>query len=62
LSNHWKQNLLLATPSIILGLIPDVAEAATFSLQSATIADVNAAFDAGALTSSTLTQLYLKSN
>ena len=43
----------------MLGLLPVVAEAATFSLQESTIADVNAAFDAGALTSSGLTQLYL---
>lgn len=54
-----KQNVLLAVPSLILGLLPVAAEAATFSLQEATIADVNAAFDAGALTSSSLTQLYL---
>lgn len=59
MSDRWKQNLLFATPSLILGLIPSIAEAATFSLQDATIADVNAAFDAGALTSSALTQLYL---
>ena len=59
MNNRWKQKVLLATPSLILGIIPGVAEAAAFSLQEATIADVNAAFDAGALTSSTLTQLYL---
>ncbi len=59
MNDSWKQKVLFATPSLILGLIPGIAEAATFSLQEATIADVNAAFDAGALTSSTLTQLYL---
>jgi len=35
------------------------AHAATFDLATATIADINAAFDAGALTSEKLTQLYL---
>jgi len=35
------------------------AQAATFSLQEATIADIDSAFDAGALTSEQLTQLYL---
>jgi amidase len=35
------------------------ARAATFDLQTATIADINAAFDAGALTSEKLVQLYL---
>jgi len=59
LKDRWKQNVLLATPSLMLLLMPAIAEAATFSLQEATIADVNAAFDAGALSSSTLTQLYL---
>lgn len=59
MSDRWKQNVLFATSSLTLGLTPGIAEAATFSLQEASIADVNAAFDAGALTSSTLTQLYL---
>ena len=59
LGDFWKQKVLFATPSLIIGIIPGIAEAATFSLQEATIADVNAAFDAGALTSSTLTQLYI---
>jgi amidase len=35
------------------------ADAATFDLQTATLADINAAFDAGALTAEKLTQLYL---
>jgi amidase len=35
------------------------ARAATFDLATATVADINAAFDAGALTSEKLTQLYL---
>jgi len=35
------------------------AQAAEFNLQTATIEDINKAFDAGALTSEKLTQLYL---
>jgi amidase len=41
-----------------LALVP-VARSATFDLTSATVADINAAFDKGALTSEKLTQLYL---
>lgn len=48
--------LCLLTPFLLLS--PRVA-AATFDLSTATIADINAAFDAGALTSERLTQLYL---
>lgn len=44
---------LLAAPRLSL-------RAAEFNLATATIADINAAFNAGALTSETLTQLYLK--
>ena len=43
----------------MLGNFPSAALAATFSLQEATVADINAAFDAEALTSEQLTQLYL---
>jgi amidase len=39
--------------------LPPPGRAATFDLGTATIADINAAFDAGALTSEKLTQLYL---
>ena len=43
-----------------LWLLPaSVTSAATFELSTATIADINAAFDKGALTSEKLTQLYL---
>lgn len=59
MTRRLKQNVLFAVPSLMLGLLPVSAEAATFSLQDATIADVNAAYSAGALTSSELTQLYL---
>lgn len=57
----FKQAALLAAPSLLLGLVPIAAEAATFStpLEEATILDVNAAFNAGTLTSSELTQMYL---
>src|SRR6185369_16459836 len=44
--------------ALALALIPS-AHAATFDLATATIADINAAFDKGALTSEKLTQLYL---
>ena len=38
---------------------PPGAVAAEFDLQTATLEDINKAFDAGALTSEKLTQLYL---
>lgn len=50
---------VLATQAVLLGILPLSALAATFSLEEATVADINAAFDAGALTSERLTQLYL---
>lgn len=43
----------------MLGLLPVAAEAAVFSLQSATISDIHAAYSAGALNCTKLTQLYL---
>jgi len=59
LFGHFKRTLLLATPSLMLGLLPVAAEAAVFSLQSATITDIHAAYSTGALTCTKLTQLYL---
>ncbi len=54
----WKQKtVILATQAVIS--IPLAANAATFNLVEATIGDINAVFDAGALTSEQLTQLYL---
>ena len=50
---------VLATQAVIFGVFPIAAQAATFRLEEATIGDINAAFDAGALTSERLTQLYL---
>lgn len=49
----------LATQVVLLGAFPLAAQAVTFRLEDATVADINAAFDAGALTSQELTQLYL---
>jgi hypothetical protein len=49
---------ILAT--LVVPLVLSAASfAATFDLATATVADINAAFDAGALTSEKLTQLYL---
>lgn len=49
----------LATQSVMFVVLPTTAQAATFRLQEATIADINLAFDSSALTSKELTQLYL---
>ena len=54
-----KQTTVLFASGAVMSGIPETALAATFNLEKATIADVNAAFDAGALTSEGLTQLYL---
>ncbi len=50
---------MLAAPAVMFGLLPVAAQAATFTLEEATVADINAAFDAGALNSEGLTRLYL---
>ena len=50
---------VLATQALLLGFLPVTVLAATFRLEEATVADINAAFDAGALSSERLTQLYL---
>ncbi len=58
--NHVKQTVtLLVTQAAMLGLIPVTALAATFTLEEATISSINRAFDARALTSQELVQLYL---
>ncbi len=49
----------LATQAVLLVVLPVAAQAATFNLEESTVADINAAFDAGALTSEKLTQLYM---
>ncbi len=54
-----QTTMTLATQAVLLGALPMVALGATFRLEEATVGDINAAFDAGALTSERLTQLYL---
>jgi amidase len=68
---HWLAQAVLLTQNFVrvsaLGLFTIAAtsvtffsaQAAEFNLQTATIEDINKAFDAGALTSEKLTQLYL---
>lgn len=51
--------LLARGALLVFAAIASPASAETFDLQSATLADINRAFDAGALTSEKLTQLYL---
>lgn len=53
---HLRRAFLASAAILQPGL---AARAATFDLQTATIADINAAMDAGALTSERLVQLYL---
>lgn len=50
---------VLITQVVLFGVLPLAATAETFRLEEATVADINAAFDAGALSSERLTQLYL---
>jgi len=50
---------LLIVLSVFLTVSSSPLVAKTFTLESATIADINAAFEAGALTSEKLVQLYL---
>jgi amidase len=50
---------LVAAQTIALGLLPLGALAATFRLEEATVSSINRAFDAGALTSEQLIELYL---
>ena len=54
-----QMTAVLATQAVMIGGLPVAALAATFNLNEATVNDINAAFDAGALTSKELTQLYL---
>ena len=57
---NLKQTFYILTTSIVsYALLPTAVFAASFKLETATIADINQAFDAGALTSVQLTQLYL---
>ena len=55
-----RQTVTILTAQVVmLGLLPATTLAATFRLEEATVTDINAAFDAGALSSEQLTQLYL---
>ncbi len=54
-----QTSIVFASGVMALGTFPLVALAETFNLEQATINDINAAFDAGALSSEQLTQLYL---
>jgi amidase len=59
--NNWlRANTSAVIAAAVVVLISPAALAAKFDLSTATIADLNAAFDAGALTSEKLVQLYLK--
>ncbi len=40
----WQTVTLLATPVVMLGILPKAALAATFSLEEATVADINVIF------------------
>lgn len=51
--------IAVAAPVVIYAVIPEAAIAAVFRLEEASISDINKAFDANALTSESLTQLYL---
>lgn len=56
---HSRTRLALALALALSLPLSFKAQAATFDLQTATLADINAAMDAGALSSEKLTQLYL---
>ncbi|MBM0744244.1 PEP-CTERM sorting domain-containing protein [Phormidium sp. CLA17] len=49
----------IATPALFVAIAPDIARSATFQLLEASIPDINQAFEAKALTSEQLVQLYL---
>lgn len=59
MSKTIRQTGLLATQVVLLGILPITAQAETFRLEDATVTDINEVFDAGALSSERLTQLYL---
>jgi hypothetical protein len=59
--NRRRRTCALIATTIVAGSIAvaPIGAARTFDLTTASTADINAAFDAGALTSERLTQLYL---
>ncbi|MBW4489368.1 MAG: PEP-CTERM sorting domain-containing protein [Trichocoleus desertorum ATA4-8-CV12] len=54
-----RSAVILMTQAFVMGVFPVSVLAATFELEEATIAEINRAFDAGALTAEELVQLYL---
>lgn len=54
-----QTTVVFVTQAVLLGVVSVAAQAATFRLEEATVADINTAFDAGALSSEQLVQLYL---
>jgi len=58
LSPRLRSAVLLSS-ALLAGLAPLATRATTFDLSTATVADIDAAFAAGALTSEKLTELYL---
>lgn len=50
---------MIAAPVVVFAVSSESVNAATFKLQEATVADINNAFEAKALTSEALTQLYI---
>ena len=58
-SKTIKQTLVYLTAQAAAIAVLPAAEAAVFRLQEATVADINQAFEADALTSEQLVQLYL---
>ena len=60
MSKLFKQTAVsFMAPATLLAFVPEIANAAVFKLEDATITSINQAFDAGALTSEQLVQLYL---
>jgi amidase len=59
LSTRQRAALAAATPVLFAGLFPAPVVAFTFRLEEATVSDINRAFDAGALTSHQLVQMYV---
>lgn len=59
MKNRLAGAVILTSMAAVLAAMPCEARAAEFDLQTATIEDINKAFDAGALSAEKLTQLYL---
>ena len=59
MSNPKRTAVAIATPVVLFAFVPQESPAATFELEEATVAEINQVFDAEALTSEELVQLYL---